>query len=208
MPTVIDMVGRRCGSLTVTSFHSINSKHKHNRQAHWDCLCDCGKATVVSGSNLRNGTTKTCGCGIGRIFATGARTSETRHCRKCKMEKSIREFRSVSLENPERRSWLCSECRKKDVSQYPCVARQRQKAHDRKKAARALALKHYGGRCNCCGETEEVFLAFDHINGGGSQHRSHPDRKRFVAMGVFLVETGFPEGYQILCNNCNWAKHA
>jgi len=30
--------------------------------AHFLCQCDCGKTTVVHGSNLRNGNTRSCGC--------------------------------------------------------------------------------------------------------------------------------------------------
>ena len=65
----------------------------------------------------------------------------------------------------------------------------------------------YGGAvCACCGETELVFLALDHINGGGSQHR-----KELGALGEVLYRTlrreGFPPGYQVLCHNCNQAKH-
>jgi hypothetical protein len=31
-------------------------------RAHWLCLCSCGNKVIVSGKNLRNGNTKSCGC--------------------------------------------------------------------------------------------------------------------------------------------------
>jgi hypothetical protein len=31
--------------------------------ARWVCLCDCGKTTTVTGSKLRQGQVRTCGCG-------------------------------------------------------------------------------------------------------------------------------------------------
>ena len=31
-------------------------------QTMWNCLCECGKAVVVSGANLRTGHTRSCGC--------------------------------------------------------------------------------------------------------------------------------------------------
>lgn len=34
---------------------------KDNR-AYWHCKCDCGNNVIVSGKNLRNGHTKSCGC--------------------------------------------------------------------------------------------------------------------------------------------------
>ena len=69
---------------------------------------------------------------------------------------------------------------------------------------RALAIEHYGGKCACCGETEPDFLSFDHIGGGGSKHRKEVLRGR--TMGAWLVRNGYPEGFQILCHNCNLAR--
>jgi len=66
---------------------------------------------------------------------------------------------------------------------------------------RALAIEHYGGKCACCGETEPDFLSFDHIGGGGSKHRKGVLRGR--SMGAWLVRNGYPEGFRILCHNCN-----
>lgn len=37
------------------------AKSKEGR-AYWLCKCDCGNTTIVSGKNLRNGNTKSCGC--------------------------------------------------------------------------------------------------------------------------------------------------
>src|SRR3990172_2845526 len=67
---------------------------------------------------------------------------------------------------------------------------------------RQLALDHYGRSCACCGETEEVFLTFDHANNDGHTHRK-TDRKYLPR---FLKVLGFPDGYQVLCWNCNAAK--
>lgn len=63
-------------------------------------------------------------------------------------------------------------------------------------------LTHYGGRCQCCGETAREFLTIDHINGGGTKHR------RSVATSGdtfyrWIVRTGFPADLRVLCFNCN-----
>lgn len=51
-----------------------------------------------------------------------------------------------------------------------------------------------------------MFLALDHINGGGKADR---EAKGGVADWWYaLVKQGFPDGYQVLCHNCNWAKHS
>lgn len=72
---------------------------------------------------------------------------------------------------------------------------------------RADALHHYGEgdpKCVCCGETEPKFLAFDHIEGGGNQHRKTIPS----GMGFFtwLQKNGYPPMFQLLCHNCNLAK--
>lgn len=63
----------------------------------------------------------------------------------------------------------------------------------------------YGGKCECCGETELIFLAIDHINGGGSKHRKEVGAgEQFYR---WLRNQKYPKGYRVLCHNCNWASH-
>jgi hypothetical protein len=69
--------------------------------------------------------------------------------------------------------------------------------------SRQECLDHYGRVCACCGEKEEVFLQIDHIGGGGEAHR----RQIKDPLTMWLRKNGFPSGYQILCANCNAAKH-
>jgi len=57
MPSVIDLSGQRFGRLTVTG-RAMNRKGA----AMWLCMCDCGNDTVVLGSYLRRGITRSCGC--------------------------------------------------------------------------------------------------------------------------------------------------
>lgn len=59
--TLKDMTGQRFGRLTV--LHRDESKPKgHGHKAYWVCRCDCGNMVSVVGTNLRNGTTQSCGC--------------------------------------------------------------------------------------------------------------------------------------------------
>jgi hypothetical protein len=52
----IDLEGRKFGYLTVG-----NISHKSKNGYYWDCLCDCGKSSVVLATRLINGNTKSCG---------------------------------------------------------------------------------------------------------------------------------------------------
>jgi len=58
MSKLIDLTGEKYGRLTVIKRVS-DGKNKHPR---WLCKCDCGNETTVSGSNLMNNSTKSCGC--------------------------------------------------------------------------------------------------------------------------------------------------
>lgn len=75
-------------------------------------------------------------------------------------------------------------------------ARQLSKYHEHRKRV----ISHYGGKCVCCGELEQLFLEIDHVQGGGNK-----DRKSKV-LAVWLVKHNYPEGFQILCANCNKGK--
>lgn len=52
------MIGMKFGRLTVLELVGTN-KWRDNR---YRCICDCGKIHAASGSNLRRGHIKSCGC--------------------------------------------------------------------------------------------------------------------------------------------------
>lgn len=71
----------------------------------------------------------------------------------------------------------------------------------------------YGGHCACCGETELVFLTIDHIDDNGAEHRRQMAAERgngWRQAGArtyrWLRDNNFPEGFQVLCANCNCGK--
>jgi len=57
MSQFVDLSGRKFNKLTVV-------KRAPNRKCRpmWLCRCECGKEKEISGSALKNGTTKSCGC--------------------------------------------------------------------------------------------------------------------------------------------------
>jgi len=72
-----------------------------------------------------------------------------------------------------------------------------------RKGKREQVINHYGGECECCGENTFEFLAIDHINGNGCKHRkSIGSASRMIK---WLMENNYPEGFRILCHNCNSA---
>jgi hypothetical protein len=73
-----------------------------------------------------------------------------------------------------------------------------------KERCREKVFAHYGERCACCGETERAFLVVDHIGGGGHAHRQAESYASANIYG-YLVKTGLPPDFRILCSNCNHA---
>lgn len=72
---------------------------------------------------------------------------------------------------------------------------------------RLAALQHYGGEhpeCACCGEWRYPFLSLDHIGGGGGRHRK---QLRDAGLNIWehLRRESYPDGYRVLCHNCNSA---
>lgn len=53
-----DIAGQRFGRLVAIR----QTGHQLNGRAVWLCLCDCGAKVEVTGQNLRNGNTRSCGC--------------------------------------------------------------------------------------------------------------------------------------------------
>lgn len=56
-----DLTGMRFGRLVVVAyaFSKTKNKIKYN---FWNCVCDCGNSVDVLASNLKKGTTTSCGC--------------------------------------------------------------------------------------------------------------------------------------------------
>ena len=72
-----------------------------------------------------------------------------------------------------------------------------------KQSYKIKVFDHYGRVCKCCGEREPEFLQIDHKNNDGAQHRKEVNANRLYR---WLCTHGFPDTFQTLCSNCNWAK--
>lgn len=71
-----DLTGKRFGRLTV-----IDRAKNYRQQVQWNCVCDCGKKTVVRALYLRNGMTKSCGCYKSEVLKTKSITHGMSHSR-------------------------------------------------------------------------------------------------------------------------------
>lgn len=85
------------------------------------------------------------------------------------------------------------------------IEQERKRGRDKHRAMREKVIAHYGGVCACptCGITEPDFLAVDHIENNGNEHRK---KLKGTNIYLWLIKNSFPEGFQLLCFNCNSAK--
>ena len=113
---------------------------------------------------------------------TLVRSDGSLRCRACKAEKD--------------RNYRQSEAGKVKIA-----ARQRA----RRARVKTRVIGAYGGKCACCGEIERAFLVLDHVNGGGNIERKALGGNR--PLYDKLIRENFPSGYQVLCCNCNHARH-
>lgn len=77
---------------------------------------------------------------------------------------------------------------------------------------RLAVIKYYSNglmECGLCGCDIYDVLDVDHIHGGGNEHRRRVIGKSHGGGYLFylwLRQNNFPDGYRILCKNCNWLE--
>lgn len=103
MPRKLNMVGRRFGLLIVTAEDPVR---RNPRSPQWFCQCDCGVVSSVTGGNLRQGNTQSCGC----LRREALSKTATRHGGARPMQRI-----------PEYVAWveMRKRCLKRDLPAYP-----------------------------------------------------------------------------------------
>ena len=132
--------------------------------------------------------------------------------RKAKKKEYSKKYNATYYSTPEAKA-------KRSTPEYKAYLKKYQKKDDDQ---RLKILQGYSKRlsnsdvpcCNCCGIHSHVdFLALDHIF-GRVEMDSMPE---LVAIGYssklennklkdWIIRNNFPDGFQILCHNCNFAK--
>ena len=131
-----------------------------------------------------------------------------RTCRICKIEKTLDDFYKDRCSSYGH-SYECIDCRSKHRLEGRESMRKYSKEYKADLKFSVLAIYSEGQPiCACCGETLIEFLTIDHINNDGAKHRMEiGGRKDFGGHQLYrwLIKQGFPEGYRVLCINCNFS---
>lgn len=122
-------------------------------------------------------------------------------CKVCESER----LRRKHTESPEVFRARSARWREKNRERHLKYSREYQK--NRGKRLKTEVMAAYGGCCSCCGENSIEFLCIDHEERVVPPEDFHPNgaRRGGVSMYYKLKRGGFPEGYRVLCFNCNVA---
>jgi len=117
-------------------------------------------------------------------------------CKKCDYEKTKR-WRQNNRDkyNQMAKMWY-------QKNRDKCNQSQREKRHRLKNEV----IDAYGGKCACCGETRKEYLSIDHVNGNGNKHKREIGAGNSEDLYRWLKQNDYPEGFQVLCFNCNMGK--
>jgi hypothetical protein len=137
-----------------------------------------------------------------------------RFCSTCKTLKKLNDNNfSRSTVSKEGYFYTCAPCSSERSHEWRKVhntshyhQHQREHAKQKRRTARIRVIQHYGGRCFCCGEDMLDFLAIDHKNNDGAQHRREMNLSGSGSMYLWIIRNHFPDMFQVLCHNCNMAK--
>lgn len=128
----------------------------------------------------------------------------------CKQYKELTDFH-IDKNRPLGRTYRCKDCSVVYATEYNRTHRDKQiltNAKYREKLKLETYNRYSKGkiRCACCGEKTVEFLSIDHVNNNGKQERKLYGRGGGYSFYLKLRELKYPEGYQVLCHNCNQAK--
>lgn len=142
-------------------------------------------------------------------------------CAKCRAKSKTYDAKRVERLDANK---LCRRCgAPRDGPQSCCTTcrrNQRERVHKKyishkdeilfkgrlqKAAMRSRCISAYGGKCVCCGESEQRFLTLDHVQNDGAAHRKEIGGGGWTGYR-WAEANGYPPNLQLMCYNCNMGR--
>jgi hypothetical protein len=137
-------------------------------------------------------------------------------CRKCGENKTTDYF-NYFTDPRYGKKYIASNC--KECIKLSCYAWRKKnpkkesllkQKHNEKIKTKVIQAYSKSGevKCDWCGFSDIRALCIDHVNNNGAEERRRLKDKTFAGRNFYkwLIDNNFPEGYQILCANCNLIK--
>lgn len=105
--------------------------------------------------------------------------------------------------------WVKSGYRLKTCSRKCYRIFQNKRGRLRYRFRKEKVLRHYSGgkpKCACCGTEDFWCLTIDHLERVHYNQNKDPKRRMGYGSYAALIRDNFPEGYQVLCMECNMRK--
>jgi len=127
-------------------------------------------------------------------------------CRECGIELTSENW----YDSDKKGHYICKKCKYKCVKKWQRnnIDKYNQLVRESNHRLRNEVFDAYGGKCACCGETRKEYLTIDHVNGGGNKHRREMGFSTSTELYRWLRQNNYPDGFQVLCFNCNMGKGA
>lgn len=137
-------------------------------------------------------------------------------CKVCKklLDKQYRERHKDKIKSTKHEYYL--EHRDETIQRVCQYAKDNRLQHNARgtKAKNKLKLEVFSVyscgdfKCKHCDETETGVLTVDHVNGDGAEHRREIGLTASCGSNFYrwLKRNNYPEGFQILCYNCQYRK--
>lgn len=127
-------------------------------------------------------------------------------CPRCKCLKDLSYFKDcVHKKTRTGKRPYCMQCEKEyhEQNRHKYLDKKNEDGRKNRVALRLRVLKNYSGAekpfCQCCGESYLEFLSLDHIHGGGRKQKKEIGNHLYK----WVEKNNYPEGFRVLCHNCN-----
>ncbi len=208
------------GSIERTAHRSLSSRVRRNRLKSQGRCTDCSALKPKGFKYTRCPKCNEANSKAGRICRQRRldkglcldcgkpNLSYQQRCDECRKNRSLYRY---SIKEERREKGLCLDCGKDNRQDNTlrcakCLTTRKADRRRERDLIRDEVFNAYGGYvCNCCGETEPLFLEIDHVHNNGYEMRKVHGTG--AHMYSWLKRNGYPDDFQILCSSCNKGKH-